>query len=152
MELSNGDHLVADALMFAVGRSPNITALGLDEVRVATGPNDGVTVDAENRTSVASIFAVGDVTDRIQLTPVAIREGHPLADRFFNNRPADIDYTAVPSAVFSDPPLASVGLRSEEHTSELQSLLRISYPVLCLQTQTTIQEQPKPTTQSKIRP
>src|SRR3546814_8140298 len=124
MELSNGDHLVADALMFAVGRSPNITALGLDEVGVATGPNDGVTVDAENRTSVASIFAVGDVTDRIQLTPVAIREGHALADRFFNNRPADIDYTAVPSAVFSD--------RSEEHTSELQSLMRISYAVFCL--------------------
>src|SRR3546814_290931 len=81
MELSNGDHLVADALMFAVGRSPNITALGLDEVGVATGPNDGVTVDAENRTSVASIFAVGDVTDRIPLTPVAIREGHAMADQ-----------------------------------------------------------------------
>src|SRR3546814_13577689 len=79
MELSNGDHLVADALMFAVGRSPNITALGLDEVGVATGPNDGVTVDAENRTSVASIFAVGDVTDRIQLTPVSIRQVHVLA-------------------------------------------------------------------------
>src|SRR3546814_20365900 len=92
--------------MFAVGLSPNITALGLDEVGVATGPNDDVTVDAENRTSVASIFAVGDVTDRIQLTPVAIREGHALADRFFNNRPADIDYPAVPSAVLSDPPLA----------------------------------------------
>src|SRR3546814_10491380 len=115
MELSNGDHLVADALMFAVGRSPNITALGLDEVGVATGPNDGVTVDAENRTSVASIFAVGDVTDRIQLTPVAIREGHALADRFFNNRP-----------------------RSEEHTSELQSLMRISYAVFCLKKKNNI--------------
>src|SRR3546814_20046700 len=110
MELSNGDHPLADALLFAAGRSPNITALGLDDVGVTTGPDGAVKVDAENRTSVASIFAVGDVTDRIQLTPVAIREGHALADRFFNNRPADVDYTNVPSAVFSDPPLASVGL------------------------------------------
>src|SRR3546814_6106974 len=81
MELSNGDHPLADALLFAAGRSPNITALGLDDVGVTTGPDGAVKVDAENRTSVASIFAVGDVNDRIQLTPVAIRAGHAQIGR-----------------------------------------------------------------------
>src|SRR3546814_21057020 len=101
MELSNGDHPLADALLFAAGRSPNITALGLDDVGVTTGPDGAVKVDAETRPSVASIFAVGDVTARIQLTPVAIRETHALAARFFTTRQSDVDYTPVPPAEFS---------------------------------------------------
>jgi glutathione reductase (NADPH) len=74
------------------------------------GDNGKIKVDADNRTNVPSIFAVGDVTDRIQLTPVAIREGQAFADTFFGNKPCRVDYDCVPSAVFSHPPLAGVGM------------------------------------------
>jgi glutathione reductase (NADPH) len=69
-----------------------------------------VKVDADNRSSIPSIFAIGDVTDRIQLTPVAIREGQAFADTFFGNSPHQVDYSCIPSAVFSHPPLAGVGM------------------------------------------
>ena len=103
------DDMEVDQLLFAVGRRPNIDDMGLDAAGVELGEKGQIKVDADNRTSVPSIFAVGDVTDRIQLTPVAIREGQAFADTFFGNKPHRVDYGCVPSAVFSHPPLAGVG-------------------------------------------
>jgi glutathione reductase (NADPH) len=104
------DDLQADHLLFAIGRSPNTSGLGLETTCVETGENGKIRVDEDNRTSVPSIFAVGDVTDRVQLTPVAIREGQAFADTFFGNKPTRVDYSCIPSAVFSHPPLAGVGM------------------------------------------
>jgi len=103
----------------AVGRTPNTQGLGLEAAGIATGDKGEIKVDADNRTSVASVFAVGDVTDRIQLTPVAIREGQAFADTFFGKRPHQVDYSCVPSAVFSHPPLAGVGLTEGEARNKL---------------------------------
>ena len=104
------DDFHADQLLFATGRKPNTQELGLKELGVDLGEEGEVKVDADNRSSVQSIFAVGDVTDRVQLTPVAIREGQAFADTYFGNKPHRVDYGCIPSAVFSHPPLAGVGL------------------------------------------
>jgi glutathione reductase (NADPH) len=104
------DDLEADELLFATGRRPNTEGLGLEEAGVELGDHGKIKVDADNRTAVPSIFAVGDVTDRIQLTPVAIREGQAFADTFFGNKPTQVDYGCIPSAVFSHPPIAGVGM------------------------------------------
>ena len=104
------DDLEADELLFATGRQPNTEGLGLAEAGVDLGEHGKIKVDADNRTSVPSIFAVGDVTDRVQLTPVAIREGQAFADTFFGNKPTQVDYGCIPSAVFSHPPIAGVGM------------------------------------------
>jgi glutathione reductase (NADPH) len=104
------DDIVADQLLFATGRKPNTEGLGLKEIGVELGETGQVKVDEDNRSSVPSIFAVGDVTDRVQLTPVAIREAQAFADTFFGNKPHRVDYGCIPSAVFSHPPLAGVGL------------------------------------------
>jgi glutathione reductase (NADPH) len=104
------DDLEADELLFATGRRPNTEGLGLEDVGVELGEHGKIKVDADNRTSVPSIFAVGDVTDRVQLTPVAIREGQAFADTFFGNKPTQVDYGCIPSAVFSHPPIAGVGM------------------------------------------
>jgi glutathione reductase (NADPH) len=113
------DDIVADQLLFAVGRKPNTSSLGLEAAGVEMGDKGQIKVDADNRTSVPSIFAVGDVTDRIQLTPVAIREGQAFADTFFGNTPHQVDYNCVPSAVFSHPPLAGVGLTEGQAREKL---------------------------------
>ena len=104
------DDLDVDQLLFAVGRRPNIENMGLEAAGVEVGEKGQIKVDADNRTSVPSIFAVGDVTDRIQLTPVAIREGQAFADTFFGDTLTQVDYSCIPSAVFSHPPLAGVGM------------------------------------------
>jgi glutathione reductase (NADPH) len=105
--------------LFATGRKPNTEALGLEEVGVALGENGRIKVDEDNRTTVPSIFAVGDVTDRVQLTPVAIREAQAFADTFFGNKPTRVDYSCIPSAVFSHPPLAGVGMTEGEARNNL---------------------------------
>ncbi len=110
LTMTGCDDIEADAALFAIGRQPNTEGLGCAAAGVALGENGKVKVDEDNRTSVPSIFAVGDVTDRVQLTPVAIREGQAFADSFFGNKPTRVDYGCIPSAVFSHPPLASVGL------------------------------------------
>ena len=110
VSMSGCDDIEADQLLFAVGRRPNTHDLGLEAAGVETGENCKIKVDPDNRTNVPSIFAVGDVTDRVQLTPVAIREGQAFADTFFGNKPTRIDYSCIPSAVFSHPPLAGVGM------------------------------------------
>lgn len=110
ISMTGCDDLEADQMLFALGRKPNTEGLGLAESGVELGDKGQVKVDADNRSSVPSIFAVGDVTDRVQLTPVAIREGQAFADTFFGNKPSRVDYSCIPSAVFSHPPLAGVGM------------------------------------------
>ncbi|WP_423142768.1 glutathione-disulfide reductase [Parablastomonas sp. CN1-191] len=104
------DPLAADIVLVATGRRPKIDGLGLEAAGVTIGDRGEIVVDAENRTNVPSIYAVGDVTDRVQLTPVAIREGQAFADRVFGRMDVPhVDYHCIPSAVFSQPPLAAVG-------------------------------------------
>ncbi len=110
LHFADGKQIETDVVMWALGRVPQTDGLGLEAVGVALNDKAAIAVDADNRTSVANIFAVGDVTDRVQLTPVAIREGHSFADRQFGNKNWRVDYNAIPSAVFSNPPLGSVGL------------------------------------------
>jgi glutathione reductase (NADPH) len=108
--LSGGHTIEADRVMFAVGRKPNIANLGTEQVGIRTAPHGGIAVDAYSRTSVPNIYAIGDVTNRINLTPVAIREGHAFADTVFGGRPTIVDHTNVPTAVFSEPEIGVVGL------------------------------------------
>ena len=108
--LSDGSVIEAELAMFATGRRPNTDGIGLEEVGVELNPRGAVMVDSNYRTSVPNIYAIGDVTDRINLTPVAIAEGHALADTLFGGRPRGVDYDFIPSAVFSSPPVATVGL------------------------------------------
>jgi glutathione reductase (NADPH) len=108
------DPIEADCLMFATGRRPNSEGLGLETLGVEIDELGAIKVDEDSRSTVPSIFAVGDVTNRIQLTPVAIREGHAFADTQFGNNPRRVDYHCVPSAVFSHPPIAAVGLTESE--------------------------------------
>ena len=103
-----------DLLLFAIGRKPNTAGLGLEAAGVALGGDGAVKVDGENQSNIASIYAVGDVTNRVQLTPVAIREGHAFADTLFGNSPRRVAYDDIASAVFSSPPLAAVGLSEAE--------------------------------------
>ena len=110
LHFADGKTMETDVVLWALGRLPNVEGLGLEDVGVALNEKGAIAVDADNRTNVPSIFAVGDVTDRVQLTPVAIREGHSFADRQFGEKNWHVDYNAIPSAVFSNPPLGSVGM------------------------------------------
>jgi glutathione reductase (NADPH) len=111
--LMDGDRLETDLAMFATGRAPNSKNLGLEAAGVQLDVMGAVVVDEYSRSSQANIYAIGDVTDRINLTPVAIAEGHAVAETLFNNNPTAPDHMNVPSAVFSDPTLATVGLTEE---------------------------------------
>ena len=109
--LSNGSSVASDRVMFAIGRHPNVRGLGLEKAGVAINPeNGGIAVDHFSQTSVDNIYAIGDVTHRINLTPVAIREGHAFADTVFGKRQVRVDHTDVPTAVFSQPEVGTVGL------------------------------------------
>jgi glutathione reductase (NADPH) len=108
--LANGEKHRGDVVMAALGRMPNTQHLGLEAAGVTLGEDGAVAVDEHSRTGVPSIYAIGDVTNRIALTPVAIREGHAFADTVFGNKPWSADLRDVPSAVFSEPELATVGL------------------------------------------
>jgi glutathione reductase (NADPH) len=110
LTLTDGNTLNVDQVMFATGRSPNTSGIGLELAGVATGEMGEILVDKQSRTSVENIYAVGDVTNRVNLTPVAIREGHAFADTVFGNRPNVVDHDLIPSAVFSTPEIGSVGL------------------------------------------
>jgi glutathione reductase (NADPH) len=114
VRLSSGASLSVDAVMAATGRRPNTAGLGLHALGVELGRHGEVIVDAESRTSVPSIFAIGDVTNRINLTPVAIAEGHAFADSEFGDNRRVADHKNVASAVFSQPPVASVGMTETE--------------------------------------
>jgi glutathione reductase (NADPH) len=111
---TDGKAIETDCVMYATGRKPNTKGLGLAEIGVELTPNGAVVVDEWQRTSVPNIYAVGDVTDRINLTPVAIAEGRAIAETLYNNNPMTMDHADVPSAVFSQPPVSVVGLNEEE--------------------------------------
>ncbi|UYY57436.1 glutathione-disulfide reductase [Sphingomonas sp. S2-65] len=122
VELSKFEPIEVDCVLFATGRKPNTAGLGLEEVGVEIDDMGAVKVDDENRSSVESIFAVGDVTNRVQLTPVAIREGQAFADTIFGNKPHKVDYSCIPNAVFSHPPMAGVGMTESEAKNKLGSI------------------------------
>ena len=122
VSMTGCDDIEADQVLFALGRKPNTGGLGLDSAGVEMGEHGSIKVDADNRSNVPSIFGVGDVTDRVQLTPVAIREGQAFADTFFGNKPHQVDYSCIPSAVFSHPPLAGVGMTEGEARNKLGSV------------------------------
>ena len=112
--MDNDATLEADQIMFAIGRSPNVKGLGLESVGVTQGWNGHVVVDDDQRTNVENIFAVGDVCDRVNLTPVAIREGHAFADTQFGGKPWSVSHDMIPTAVFSTPEIGTVGLPEHE--------------------------------------
>ena len=122
IHMDGADPIEADLLMFALGRKPNTEALGLENAGVELDGSGAVMVNADNQSTCDSIYAVGDVTNRIQLTPVAIREGQAFADTIFGNKPTRVDYDNVPAAVFSHPPLASVGLTEGQARNKLGSI------------------------------
>ena len=110
VSVDNGETHVVDQVLFATGRRPNTAGLELEPLGVKLGPNGAVRVDDWSQTTVPSIFAVGDVTDRIQLTPVAIHEGQAFADTVFGGRPRRSDHTHIPTAIFTQPEAATLGL------------------------------------------
>jgi len=105
--------------MFAIGRHPNVAGLGLESAGVALARDGSIAVDGYSRTNVPHIYAVGDVTNRFNLTPVAIREGHAFADTVFGGKPTAVDHANVPTAVFSEPELGTVGLTEAQARAQL---------------------------------
>jgi glutathione reductase (NADPH) len=118
-QLSDGREVAVDKVMFATGRLPNVDGFGLEAAGVRLAHNGGIQVDAYSQTSVPHIHAVGDVTNRINLTPVAIREGHAFADTIFGNKPTRVDHADVPTAVFSEPELGTIGLTQAQACATL---------------------------------
>ena len=114
-----GDPIPADVVLVATGRRPKTDGLGLENAGITLGKGGEIPVDAYSKTACDSIYAVGDVTDRVQLTPIAIREGHAFADTVFGGKPRSTHYDAIPSAVFSQPPIASVGLSEADARAKL---------------------------------
>ncbi|HWW49976.1 MAG TPA: glutathione-disulfide reductase [Xanthobacteraceae bacterium] len=114
-KLSNGETIATDQVMFAIGRAPNVKGLGLDQIGVAMDEKrGGIAVNEFSQTTVPHIYAVGDVTNRINLTPVAIREGHAFADTVFGNKTVRVDHADIPTAVFSQPEVGTVGLTEQQ--------------------------------------
>ena len=111
---SLGEIFSCDLVLYATGRRPNTAGLGLEQIGVTVKSTGAVSVDEFSQTVLPSVYAVGDVTDRINLTPVAIREGHALADTLFNARPTKADHELVPSAVFTQPEFGTIGLTEEQ--------------------------------------
>lgn len=122
VHFTDGTTQEADQLLWAIGRVPSTEGLGLEDIGVETGALGAITVDETSATNIKHIHAVGDVTNRVQLTPVAIREGHAFADTVFGKKPWRVDYRCIPSAVFSNPPLGSVGLTEAEARNECGSV------------------------------
>ena len=113
--LSSGSSIASDQVMFAIGRHPSVANLGLEKAGVAINPkNGGIAVDGFSQTSQPHIYAIGDVTHRTNLTPVAIREGHAFADSVFGSRKVEVDHANIPTAVFSQPEVGTVGLTEQE--------------------------------------
>ena len=121
-DMEGCDDIEADAVLFATGRRPNTDRIGCKAAGIEVGEKGEIKVDEDSRTNVPSIYAVGDVTDRVQLTPVAIREGQAFADSVFGKKPARVDYNCIPSAVFSHPPLAGVGMTESQARNRLGSV------------------------------
>lgn len=111
--LDDGSVIACDQILYATGRRAHTRGLGLEAAGVAVDPSGTIPVDLYSRTNVPNIYAVGDVTGRVNLTPVAIREGHAFADTVFGNRPTMVDHLDIATAVFSTPPIGTVGLSEE---------------------------------------
>ena len=123
VHMAGHDPCEVDLVMYATGRAPNVEGLGLDKAGVAQGDKGEIVVDRFSKTNVDHIYAVGDVTDRVQLTPVAIREGQAFADTVFGGgNPVAVDHSCVPSAVFSHPPIAAVGMTESEAKEKLGAI------------------------------
>jgi glutathione reductase (NADPH) len=122
VQMKGCDSIEADAVMFATGRRPNTDGLGLENAGVEVDDKGAVKVDADNKSTADHVYAVGDVTNRVQLTPVAIREGQAFADTVFGNKPTRVDYGSIPAAVFSHPPLAGVGMTEGQARDTLGSV------------------------------
>lgn len=112
--LGDGSREATGLVMYATGRIPNTADLGLEKAGVAVAKDGAIKVDAYSRTNVENIYAVGDVTNRAQLTPIAIREGAAFAETVFNNNPQKVDHSTIPTAVFSQPPIGTIGMTEEE--------------------------------------
>ncbi len=122
VSMTNHEDLEVDCVLFATGRVPNTGGLGLEAAGVEYDDKGAVRVDDWSKTNVPSIYAVGDVTNRMQLTPIAIREGQAFADTLFGDNPHQVDYDNVPSAVFSHPPMAGVGMTESQAKETLGSV------------------------------
>lgn len=122
VELSDGITVDAVQVLFAIGRRPNVAGLELERVGVAFADHGGIAVDNYSRTNIPNIFAVGDVTNRINLTPVAIKDGHAFADTEFGGKPRPVNHEAVATAVFSDPEVGCVGLTEGEARTKYNSV------------------------------
>jgi glutathione reductase (NADPH) len=127
--LSTGEKIETDVVMFAIGRDPNTPGLGLERAGVKLDPGGAVVVDEFSQSNVESIYAIGDVTNRMNLTPIAIRDGHAFADTVYNDRPTPVDHRSVPSAVFSRPPIGTVGLAEADarHSHAAVDIYRTSF-------------------------
>ena len=119
VRLSSGNTISADRVMFGTGRRPNVTGFGLEAVGVKLAGHGGIEVDEFGQTSIPHIYAIGDVTNRVNLTPVAIRDGHAFADTVFGGKPTPIDHINVPTAVFSQPEVGAIGLTETEARARL---------------------------------
>ncbi|MEO1167837.1 MAG: glutathione-disulfide reductase [Pseudomonadota bacterium] len=122
VKVTNHEPREADLVLIATGRKPNTAGLGLENAGVELDDKGAVIVDDYSKSNIDSIYAVGDVTDRVQLTPVAIREGQAFAETLFNDNPSTVDYECIPSAVFSHPPLAGVGMTEGQARNQLGSI------------------------------
>ena len=117
--LSNNEEVIADQVMFATGRHPNVNGLGLESTGVKLAANGGIAVNEYSQTGVENIYAIGDVTNRVNLTPVAIREGHAFGDTVFGGKPTSVDHINVPTAVFSEPEVGAIGLTEAQAAKQL---------------------------------
>ncbi len=111
---THGKDHVFDMVFFATGRAPNTADLGLEEAGIALGRGGKIEVDATSKTAVDSVYAIGDVTDRVNLTPVAIREGMAFVQTVFHDNPTEVDHDLIPSAIFTQPEMGTVGLSEED--------------------------------------
>ena len=118
VKATNGQEGIFDAVLFATGRRPNTGDMGLEECGVALGDGGEVVVDDYSQSAVPSVYAIGDVTDRVNLTPVAIREGMAFVETVFKGNPTPVDHALIPSAVFTQPEFGSVGLTEDEAAAQ----------------------------------
>ncbi|MEP2829394.1 glutathione-disulfide reductase [Parvibaculum sp.] len=122
LKLNDGDTISTDCVMYATGRAPNTKGLGLEDAGVKLGMAGEVVVDDYSQSSVESIYAVGDVTDRANLTPVAIREGHAFADTVFGGKDVKVDHSIIPTAIFSQPEMGTVGLTEAQAREQYEEV------------------------------
>jgi glutathione reductase (NADPH) len=121
-QLSDNSTIIADNVMFAIGRRPNVMRLGIERLNVKIQEHGGIEVDEYSRTTAPNVYAVGDVTNRVNLTPVAIREGHAFADTVYGGKPTPVDHSNVPTAVFSDPEVGVIGLTEGQAREQLRKV------------------------------